>query len=66
MIRRLCRQDGGLRQSLPSGRASRGPGGLESALHLPRPPHPVPTFVTMANAPLSGRDGKIFKSDLGL
>ena len=22
-----------------------------------RPPHPVPTFVTMANAPLSGPDG---------
>jgi hypothetical protein len=25
--------------------------------HHPRPPHPAPTFVTMANAPLSGRDG---------
>src|SRR6266567_8375170 len=24
---------------------------------LPRPPHPIPTFVTMANAPLAGRDG---------
>jgi hypothetical protein len=24
---------------------------------LPRPPHPAPTFVTMANAPLMGRDG---------
>ena len=24
---------------------------------LPRPPHPVPTFVTMANAPREGRDG---------
>ncbi len=24
---------------------------------LPRPPHPVPTFVTMANAPLVGQDG---------
>jgi hypothetical protein len=24
---------------------------------LPRPPHPAPTFVTMANAPLPGRDG---------
>jgi hypothetical protein len=24
---------------------------------LPRPPHPIPTFVTMANAPLSERDG---------
>jgi hypothetical protein len=23
---------------------------------LPRPPHPIPTFVTMANAPLSGPD----------
>ena len=27
------------------------------ATTLPRPPHPIPTFVTMANAPLSGRDG---------
>jgi hypothetical protein len=25
---------------------------------LPRPPHPVPTFVTMANAPLLGQDGR--------
>ena len=24
---------------------------------LPRPPHPAPTFVTMANAPLAGQDG---------
>jgi hypothetical protein len=24
---------------------------------LPRPPHPVPTFVTMANAPRERRDG---------
>jgi len=23
----------------------------------PRPPHPIPTFVTMANAPLPGQDG---------
>src|SRR5258705_9990251 len=29
---------------------------------LPRPPHPIPTFVTMANAPLVGRDGGINKS----
>jgi hypothetical protein len=27
---------------------------------LPRPPRPVPTFVTMANAPLAGRDGASF------
>jgi hypothetical protein len=27
------------------------------ATTLPRPPHPVPTFVTMANAPLSEGDG---------
>jgi hypothetical protein len=27
------------------------------ALMLLRPPHPIPTFVTMANAPLSERDG---------
>src|SRR4029079_7210308 len=32
---------------------------------LSRPPHPVPTFVTMANAPLSERDGGICRSDLG-
>jgi hypothetical protein len=24
---------------------------------LPRPPHPIPTFVTMANAPREGQDG---------
>src|SRR5258707_13714861 len=29
---------------------------------LPRPPHPIPTFVTMANAPLVGWDGGINKS----
>jgi hypothetical protein len=28
-----------------------------SRLTLPRPPHPIPTFVTMANAPLAERDG---------
>jgi hypothetical protein len=33
---------------------------------LPRPPHPAPTFVTMANAPLSGQDGDGYKGDLGL
>src|SRR5512140_1726134 len=27
-----------------------------SRLTLPRPPHPAPTFVTMANAPLAGQD----------
>jgi hypothetical protein len=32
---------------------------------LPRPPHPIPTFVTMANAPLSGRDGGSYGFDLG-
>ena len=32
---------------------------------LPRPPHPAPTFVTMANAPLPGRDGASCKGDLG-
>jgi hypothetical protein len=32
---------------------------------LPRPPHPVPTFVTMANAPLPGRDGGSYAADLG-
>ncbi|SHL78735.1 hypothetical protein SAMN05444159_6818 [Bradyrhizobium lablabi] len=31
---------------------------------LPRPPQPAPTFVTMANAPLSGRDGERYSFDL--
>src|SRR5216683_6526610 len=34
-------------------------------LTLPRPPHPAPTFVTMANAPARGRDGEGYRSDLG-
>jgi hypothetical protein len=33
---------------------------------LQRPPHPIPTFVTMANAPLSGRDGESYEADLAL
>jgi hypothetical protein len=33
---------------------------------LPRPPRPAPTFVTMANAPLPGRDGASCRGDLGL
>ena len=33
---------------------------------LPRPPQPAPTFVTMANAPLPGRDGASCRGDLGL
>jgi hypothetical protein len=36
------------------------------ATTLPRPPHPVPTFVTMANAPREGRDGVGCRRDLGL
>jgi hypothetical protein len=32
---------------------------------LPRPPHPIPTFVTMANAPREERDGGISSPDLG-
>ena len=32
---------------------------------LPRPPQPAPTFVTMANAPLPGRDGASCRGDLG-
>jgi len=32
---------------------------------LPRPPRPAPTFVTMANAPLPGRDGASCRGDLG-
>ena len=30
----------------------------------PRPPHPAPTFVTMANAPLPGQDGGSRRTDL--
>ena len=30
---------------------------FHARLTLPRPPHPAPTFVTMANAPLSEQDG---------
>src|ERR1019366_2624191 len=37
-----------------------------ACLTLPRPPHPAPTFVTMANAPPRGRNGAGCKSDLGL
>src|SRR6266404_3007757 len=33
-------------------------------LTLPRPPLPAPTFLTMANAPLSGRDARICRDDL--
>jgi hypothetical protein len=32
---------------------------------LPRPPQPVPTIVTMADAPLAGRDGVNCRGDLG-
>ena len=32
---------------------------------LSRPPLPAPTFVTMANAPLTGRDGSQYAGDLG-
>jgi len=31
---------------------------------LPRPPLPAPTFLTMANAPLSGRDARMCRDDL--
>jgi hypothetical protein len=37
---------------------------LTRATTLPRPPHPAPTFVTMANAPLPGRDSAIRAGDL--
>jgi hypothetical protein len=29
---------------------------------LPRPPHPCPTFVTIAKRPSAGRDGRINKA----
>ena len=32
---------------------------------LPRPPHPVPTSVTIAKRPSVGRDGESCRSDLG-
>jgi hypothetical protein len=32
---------------------------------LPRPPHPAPTFVTMAKRPSEGRDGESYRFDLG-
>jgi len=32
---------------------------------LPRPPHPVPTSVTIAKRPSVGRDGGGYRSDLG-
>jgi len=32
---------------------------------LPRPPHPAPTFVTMANAPHEEQDGGSYGTDLG-
>jgi hypothetical protein len=34
--------------------------------HHPRPPHPAPRFVTLRNAPLSGRDGCEYAGDLGI
>ena len=37
-----------------------------SSKALPRPPHPVPTFVTMANAPPPGPDGRRQEGDLPL
>jgi hypothetical protein len=41
------------------------PANTLTRLTLPRPPLPAPTFVTMANAPLAGRDGASCKADLG-
>jgi hypothetical protein len=43
---------------------SRGSSRPATALARPtpsRPPRPAPTFVTMANAPLAGRDGQSYK-----
>jgi len=37
---------------------------LRSRPTLPRPPHPVPTFVTMANAPLRDRIARACRDDL--
>ena len=31
----------------------------------PRPPHPLPRFVTLRNAPPQGQDGKGYRFDLG-
>ena len=34
--------------------------------HHQRPPHPAPRFVTLRNAPRSGRDGCEYRGDLGI
>jgi hypothetical protein len=47
-------------------RAKARPANSTTRPTLPRPPQPAPTFVTMANAPLPGRDGGSCRGDLGL
>ena len=64
---RFCRTQ--LRQSSARcvrSRTKARPANTTTRPTLPRPPQPAPTFVTMANAPLPGRDGGSCRGDLGL
>src|ERR1700676_4483365 len=45
-------------------RGSSRPAIAIACLTLSRPPHPIPTFVTMANAPPRRRDGGSSRNDL--
>ena len=38
---------------------------IPARLTLPRPPHPIPRFVTIAKRPSGGRDGWEYEGDLG-
>ena len=63
---RFCRTQ--LRQSSARcvrSRTKARPANTTTRPTLPRPPQPAPTFVTMANAPLAGRDGGSCRGDLG-
>ena len=63
---RLCRprlRRSSARRSIAHKRSS--PCDLLARRRSPRPPHPIPTFVTMANVPLPGRDGEKSRDDLG-
>jgi hypothetical protein len=64
---RFCRTFQHRSSVAPSVRSQTGvrPATTTTRPTLPRPPHPAPTFVTMANAPLPGRDGGSYAADLG-
>jgi hypothetical protein len=55
---------GRLRAALPLTRPKEPALRRRSRPTLPRPPHPAPTFVTMANAPLRDRMGRACSADL--